>query len=64
VSDQRAANGGVMAGVKKGEDRQPNSWLFKRNLTSGRECEAEGVGLEGGGEAFSPARNTNGQRSD
>jgi hypothetical protein len=24
VSDQRAANGGVMAGVKKGEDTQPN----------------------------------------
>ena len=25
VSDWRAANGGVMAGVKKGEDTQPNS---------------------------------------
>jgi hypothetical protein len=25
VSDERAANGGVMAGVKKGEDTQPNS---------------------------------------
>jgi hypothetical protein len=24
VSDERAANGGVMAGVKKGEDTQPN----------------------------------------
>jgi hypothetical protein len=32
VSDQRAANGGVMAGVKKGEDTQPNSpfWGARR----------------------------------
>jgi hypothetical protein len=31
VSDQRAADGGVKAGVKKGEDKQPNypSNLFK-----------------------------------
>ena len=28
MSDQRAANGGVTAGVKKGEDRQPDSRPF------------------------------------
>jgi hypothetical protein len=29
VSDQRATNGGVMAGVKTGEDRQAN--LYKKH---------------------------------
>jgi len=48
VSDERAANGGVMAGVKKGEDTQPNSpfWGARRKR---RQSFSDGVlGSRGG----------------
>ena len=54
MSDRVTMNGGYQMALR----------TLDATLTSGRECEAEGVGSGKWGKPVSPKRNSNGQRSD